>query len=379
MLVGEEPYAPYQRPPLSKDCLLGKLETDRLLIRDPQWYAEQGVTTRFSTRIREIRTSRRQVISDQGDILEYSKLVLCTGAGARTLPERMGGDLDGVFTLRTIADMQRLRPVLQPGRRLLILGGGYIGLEVAAVARQLGLEVTLLEMADRILQRVADRETSGFFRDLHREHGVVLRESTRVARLAGVDGRVRAAELESGERIDADLVLVGIGSQPNTALAESAGLECDNGIVVTETGRTSDPDIYAAGDCTSFVRNGVRVRLESVQNAADQGDLVARVLGGEETAYTAVPWFWSEQYDCRLQIVGLNHGHTHTVLRRSGKDRSQSVWYYADDRLLAIDAMNDTRSFALGRRIIEMGKHPSPEQVADPEVDLKALVRPPKR
>ncbi len=375
VLIGEEPYAPYQRPPLSKNALLGSLDLDRLFIRTPPWYAEQGVVTRFNTRIREIRRSQKQVICDQGDSVQYSKLILCTGARARTLPDSMGGHLDGVFTLRTIADMQRLQPVLQPGHRLLIVGGGYIGLEVAATARQLGLEVTLLEMADRILQRVAARETSDFFRALHREHGVDLRESTVLTRLTGVEGRVRAAELESGETMDTDLVLVGIGSQPNTALADSAGLECDNGIAVTETGQTSDPDIYAAGDCTSFVRNGVRVRLESVQNAADQGDLVARVLGKEEARYTAVPWFWSEQYDCRLQIVGLNHGHNRTVVRPGGKHRSQSVWYYADERLLAIDAMNDTLSYAFGRRMITLGKHPSPSQVADPGVDLKTLFR----
>ena len=373
LLVGEESHPPYQRPPLSKKYLLGELERERLFIRPLQWYTDQAVKLRFDTRIDTIDRERRQVVSSGGESIEYDKLLLCTGSRARALPAEIGGSLDGVFTLRSIADIDRMSPEFQAGRKLLIVGGGYIGLEAAAVGRQLGLEVTVLEMAERILQRVAAAATSDYFRNLHSGHGVSLHESTRLARLLSDGGKVCGAELESGEIIDADLVLVGIGSIPNTEIAQAAGLDCDNGISVNETCQTSDVHIYAAGDCSNFVRNGQHIRLESVQNAADQGDLIARVLAGEKVTYTALPWFWSDQYDCKLQIVGLNHGYNQTVLRPGANPSSQSIWYYRDRQLLAIDAMNEPKSYAFGRKIIEAGKHPTAEQVADPATDLKAL------
>ncbi len=373
LLIGDEAYPPYQRPPLSKKYLLGELERERLFIRPLEWYANQAVELRFDTRVDAIDRDLKKIITTNGDTVEYDKLLLCTGARARSLPTDIGGTLDRVFTMRSIADIDKMSPQFQAGRKLLIVGGGYIGLEAAAVSRQLGLEVTVLEMADRILQRVAAAETSKYFRDLHSGHGVDLRESVRMTRLLGEGGAVHAAELESGEVIDADLVLVGIGSTPNTQLAQVAGLDCDNGIRVNEICQTSDPSIYAAGDCTSFVRNGQQIRLESVQNAADQGDLVARVLAGEAVTYTALPWFWSDQYDCKLQIVGLNQGHNQTVIRPGANPSSMSVWYYRDAELLAIDAMNEPKSYAFGRKIIEAGKHPTAAQVADPATDLKAL------
>jgi len=373
LLIGDEAHPPYQRPPLSKKYLLGELERERLFIRPLEWYADQAVELRFDTRVDAIDRDLKKIITSNGDTVEYDKLLLCTGASARSLPTDIGGTLDRVFTLRSIADIDKISPQFQAGRKLLIVGGGYIGLEAAAVSRQLGLEVTLLEMADRILQRVAAAETSNYFRDLHSGHGVDIRESVRMTRLLGEDGAVRAVELESGEIIDADLVLVGIGSSPNTELAQAAGLDCDNGIRVNEICQTSDPSIYAAGDCTSFIRNGQQIRLESVQNAADQGDLVARVLAGEAVTYTALPWFWSDQYDCKLQIVGLNQGHDQTVIRPGANATSMSVWYYRAAELLAIDAMNEPKSYAFGRKIIEAGKHPTAAQVADPATDLKAL------
>ena len=373
LLIGEEPHPPYQRPPLSKKYLLGELERERLFIRPLDWYAEQGVETRFDTRVDAIRPGDRQVITSTGEAIDYDRLILCTGSHARSLPAEMGGALPGVFTLRSIADIDRMAPEFQAGRKLLVIGGGYIGLEAAAVARQLGLEVTLIEMADRILQRVAAAETSDYFRKLHAGHGVELREATRMSRLLADDGRVCGAELESGEIIDADLVLVGIGGSPNIELALAAGLDCDNGIRVNTLCQTSDPGIYAAGDCCSFSRDGQQIRLESVQNAADQGDLIARVLAGEDVSYNALPWFWSDQYDCKLQIVGLNLGHDRTVVRPGASESSRSVWYYRGDRLLAIDAMNEPKSYAFGRKILESGKSPAPETVADPATDLKAL------
>jgi 3-phenylpropionate/trans-cinnamate dioxygenase ferredoxin reductase subunit len=373
LLIGEEPHPPYQRPPLSKKYLLGQLERERLFIRPLEWYQDQHIELRLDTRVEAIDRGSKQVFSTDGKSIDYDKLLLCTGSSARGLPAEIGGELRGVFTLRSIADIDKVSPEFQAGRRLLIIGGGYIGLEAAAAGRQLELEVTVLEMADRILQRVAAAATSDYFRGLHTRHGVVLHESARMTRLLGDNGTVCGAELESGEIFEADLVLVGIGCNPNTEIAQAAGLDCDNGIRVSETCQTSDPDIYAAGDCSNFVRNGQQIRLESVQNAADQGDLVARVLAGEAVTYTALPWFWSDQYDSKLQIVGLNQGHNRTVLRPGANETSQSIWYYSDDQLLAIDAMNEPKSYAFGRKMIEAGKNPSPQEVADPATDLKAL------
>jgi 3-phenylpropionate/trans-cinnamate dioxygenase ferredoxin reductase subunit len=372
-LIGEEPVPPYQRPPLSKKYLTGELERERLFIRPPKWYAEQGITTDFGTRVESINRDAKQIDTFNGDTISYDKLLLCTGSIARSLPATLGGELPGVYTLRNLADIDSMVPEFQAGRNLLIIGGGYIGLETAASARKLGMNVTLLEMADRILQRVAAPATSDFIRNLHRLNGVEIRESTRMKQLCQTDGRVSAAETEDGEKLAADLVLVGIGVSANTELAKQAGLDCDNGIAVNNICQTSDPDIYAAGDCTSFKRNGLRIRLESVQNAADQGDVIAQVLSGADLRYDALPWFWSDQYDCKLQIAGLSNGYTNTVVRPGANDNSQSTWYYTDDRLIAVDAINDTGAYAFGRKIIAANRHPSASEIANPDTDLKAL------
>jgi len=377
ILIGEEPVPPYQRPPLSKAYMSGDLERDRLFIRPAEWYSEQNITTHYSTRVDSIDPQLKQLRTSDGKTIDYAKLVLCTGSSPLSLPTSMGGDLAGVFTLRNIADVEAMAPELVSGRKLLIIGGGYIGLEAAAVARKFGLEVTVIEMAERILQRVAAPQTSDFFRTLHQQHNVEVRESTQLVRLTQkngeLNGRVNGAELANGEQLEADLVLVGIGGRPNIELAEKAGLDCDNGIAVNQTCQTSNPDIFSAGDCASFIRNEQRTRLESVQNAADQGDLVARVIAGEAVSYDPLPWFWSDQYDCKLQIAGLNIGYTKTVIRPGSKPGGQSVWYYAEDKLLAVDAMNDAMAYALGRKMISAGLHPFPDQIADPSVDLKAL------
>ncbi|MFT7674500.1 MAG: 3-phenylpropionate/trans-cinnamate dioxygenase ferredoxin reductase subunit, partial [Gammaproteobacteria bacterium] len=375
ILIGEEPVPPYQRPPLSKKYLLGQLDRERLFIRPQKWFDDQGITTRFGEKISSINPAQKTVTNQDGNQIAYSKLILTTGSRARQLPDHLGGTLDGVFTLRSIADIDRMAPKFTEGRKLLIIGGGYIGLEAAAVGRMLGLKVTLIEAANRILQRVAAQQTSNYFRKLHVDQGVDLRESAHMKQLVGQDGRVTGAELEDGSILDADLVLVGIGGIANTDLAEAAGLNCDNGVEVDDHCETSNPDIYAAGDCCSFYRNGQKLRLESVQNASDQGDLIARHFAGEAVSYTALPWFWSDQYGCKLQIVGLNQGHTHSVVRPGAIDDSQSIWYYKDDQLLAIDAMNDPKAYAFGRKIIAANKHPAPEIVSNPETDLKALAK----
>ncbi|MGH6883933.1 MAG: NAD(P)/FAD-dependent oxidoreductase, partial [Hypericibacter sp.] len=272
LLLGDEPVLPYQRPPLSKKYMSGEFSVDRLLIRPPSWYEEQKVETRVSAPVSAILPRDRLVALSDGSMLRYSKLALTTGSRPRTLPDAVGGNLAGVFTVRGLADADAIMPIFLPGKKLLVIGGGYIGLEAAAVASSKGLDVTLIEMADRILQRVAAPMTSDYFRALHGRHGAAIREATGLDALVGKDGRLVGAGLKDGTRLDADLAIVGIGIHPNDSLAAEAGLAIENGIRVDGQCRTSDPDIFAAGDCASFPWRGVRTRLESVQNAIEQAE-----------------------------------------------------------------------------------------------------------
>ncbi|SEG26551.1 3-phenylpropionate/trans-cinnamate dioxygenase ferredoxin reductase subunit [Thalassococcus halodurans] len=371
-MIGEEPAVPYQRPPLSKAYLLGEMELDRLYLRPESFYAENNIDLILSNKVESIDPAAKTVTVD-GKTVDYDELVLTTGSYPRRLPASIGGDLDGVFTVRGLADVDAMQPRFTEGAKVLIVGGGYIGLEAAAVAAKLGLDVTLVEMSDRILQRVAAKETSDYFRKLHTDHGVKILESTGLNRLTG-EGHVSGAELSDGTTLDVDFVIVGVGIVPATELAEAAGLEIDNGIKTDNFGRTSDPHIWSAGDCASFPYKGDRLRLESVGNAIDQGEIVAENIMGAETPYTAKPWFWSDQYDCKLQIAGLNAGYDRIVTRQ-GADGSVSYWYYKGETLLALDAMNDPRAYMVGKRLIENGKSPNPTLIADPAQDLKPLLK----
>ena len=366
-LIGEESAPPYQRPPLSKGYLLGEMELERLYLRAPSFWEEQNVTLRLGAKVTAIDPAAR-TLSFDGETIGYDKLALTTGSVPRRLPAAIGGALGGVYTVRTLADVDAMAPEFRQGRRLLVIGGGYIGLEAAAVAAKLGLEVTLVEMAPRILQRVASPETSAWFRNVHGDHGVKILEGTGLERLLGED-RVSAARLSDGTELAVDFVIVGVGIAPATELAEAAGLAIDNGIRTDEQGRTSDPSIWAAGDCASFPYRGGRLRLESVGNAIDQAEVVAENMLG-----AAKPWFWSDQYDVKLQIAGLNTGYDRIVTRR-GEGDAVSFWYYQGDRLLALDAMNDSRAYMVGKRLIEMGKSPDPAAVENPATDLKALLK----
>ena len=372
-LIGEESAPPYQRPPLSKAYLLGEIGEERLHLRPAAFWAEQGIALRTGCRATGIDRAARRVDTTAGPV-PYDALILATGAVPRRLPGAVGGDLPGAFTLRGIADVAAMRPAMQPGARLLVVGGGYIGLEAAAVARKLGLEVVLVEAAPRILGRVACAETADWFRRLHADHGVTILEGTGLARLKGPD-RVRGAVLADGRDIAADLAVVGVGVTPATALAEAAGLEIANGIATDTFGRTSDPSIWACGDCASFPGpDGGRLRLESVQNAIDMAETVAANLLGAARPHAPVPWFWSDQYDAKLQIAGLNTGYDRIAVRQ-GEGAGRSHWYFAGARLLAVDAMNDGRAFMVGKRLLEMGRSPDPQVLADPGSDLRALVR----
>ena len=371
-LIGEEHAPPYQRPPLSKKYLLGEMELERLYLRPESFYGENGIELLRDTTAVSIDRAGGRVIAD-GAALPYDALALCTGAVPRRLPGAIGGELPGVHVVRTLADVDAMAPAIRPGARALVVGGGYIGLEAAAVCRTAGMEVTLVEAAPRILGRVAAPETADRIRALHTARGVTIREGTGLERLTG-DDHVTGAVLSDGTEIAADLVIVGIGITPATALAEAAGLEIENGIRADALGRTSDPAIWTAGDCASFPWHGARIRLESVQNAIDQAEAVARNMLGAEAPYDPTPWFWSDQYDMKLQIAGLNTGYDRVVVRPGATAASASHWYYAGDRLLAVDAMNAPRDYMVGKRLIEAGRSPDPAALADPATDLKRLL-----
>ena len=371
-VIGEEDAPPYQRPPLSKAYLLGEMPLERLTLRGDDWWTEQGIRLLTGTRATAIDRDAKTVQTSAGPV-HYDQLALTLGAAPRGLPAAMGGGLDGVFTVRNIANILQAKPELTPGRRMVVVGGGYIGLEAAAVSRKLGLEVTVIEAAPRILGRVAAPETADMIRALHRAHGVEIREGTALGALEGA-GRVTAVRLADGRRLPADLVVLGIGVAPETALAAEAGVAIDNGIACDAQGRTSDPAIWAAGDCASFPWQGQRLRLESVGNAIDMAELVAENMLGANKDYAPKPWFWSDQYDAKLQIAGLNAGYDRTVTRPGEGAHGGSVWYYRDGRLIAVDALNDARAYMVGKRLIEAGKTADPARVADPATPVKDLL-----
>lgn len=372
-LIGAEPVLPYQRPPLSKAYLLGDMELERLFLRPASFYEEQNITVKLGQRVTAIDAAAKTVtVGDE--VISYDHLALTTGSDPRRLPAKIGGDLDKVFLVRDLADADAMAPEFKDGARALIIGGGYIGLEAAAVCAKRGVKVTLVEMADRILQRVAAPETSDYFRDLHTSHGADIREGVGLDHLVGTDGTVTGAVLTDGTELEIDFAVVGVGITPASELAEMAGVELDNGIKTDEQGRTSDPAIWAAGDCASFPYKGERIRLESVPNAIDQAEIVAQNILGAGQEYVAKPWFWSDQYDVKLQIAGLNTGYDKVVTRK-GAGLTTSFWYYKGDQLLAVDAMNDPRAYMIGKRLIDAGKTADPAVVADPDADLKPLLK----
>lgn len=372
-LIGAEAVPPYQRPPLSKAYLLGDMTLERLFLRPESYYADNNIDLRLGTEVTAIDPAA-QTVRVGDEVLDYDALVLTTGSAPRYLPASIGGTLEGVHVVRGLSDVDGMEPEFQAGKSVLIVGGGYIGLEAAAVAAKKGLKVTLVEMADRILQRVAAPETSDYFRALHTAHGVEICEGVGLNRLIG-EGRVSGAELSDGSTLDVDFVIVGVGITPGTALAEAAGLEIDNGIKTDAEGRTSDPAIWAAGDCASFPYRDGRLRLESVPNAIDQAECVAENLLGAGKAYVPQVWFWSDQYDVKLQIAGLSTGYDRIITRAGDKEGAVSFWYYQGDTLLAVDAANDPRAYMVGKRLIDGGKSPAPDLLADPETDLKSLLR----
>jgi 3-phenylpropionate/trans-cinnamate dioxygenase ferredoxin reductase subunit len=376
-VVGEESWLPYQRPPLSKKYLAGSLERERLLIRPAQFFAEHGVTALLGRRVTDIARRERHVRLDDGLVLPYDALVLATGSRPRRLLAP-GGELQGVHYLRTIADADRIRAEGTAGGRMLVIGGGYIGLEVAATARELGMEVTVLEMADRVMNRVTCPQLSAFYEAEHARRGVRILCNEQVRALHGDarTGRVRAVLTEAGTEYPADVVVVGVGVAPADELAKAAGLECENGVVTDAHCRTADEAIWAAGDCASHLnrRYGRHLRLESVDNAFEQGTTVALNLLGTPTPHDKLPWFWSDQFDLKLIIVGISHGYDTVVMRGTPAARSFSACYLRDGELVAIDSVNAPKDQMAARRLIAAHVRPNIDKLADPAIALKDAV-----
>lgn len=360
-VYGAESAPPYQRPPLSKKYLGGEWEAERLWLRAPDFWTANGIDLRLGQPVTMIDSELGHLVWG-GELQDWDKLALTTGTAPRPLPPSLAGR-ENVHELRNIADVDRLRPAFQTGRRLIIVGGGYVGLETAAVAATAGLIVTVIERAPRILERVACAETADHVRTLHRKHGVTIHEGRSIVKTVG-SAAIEAMILDDGSRIACDLVVAGVGVLPQTDLAETVSIRCDNGIVVDAFGRTSAPGIWAAGDCACFELDGVPTRLESVQNAIDQAESVADDMLGQGRPYRPVPWFWSDQYDVKLQIVGLNRGYDTVV--GVGSARGQSNWYFREGRLLAVDALNDGRAYMAAKKLLD----------ARAEIDIAQVDRP---
>ncbi len=373
VLVGGEIHLPYQRPPLSKKFLSGDLPAERLYIKPPAFYDDPRIELRLDTLITRIDRDNKSVMTGGGDEISYDRLILALGSRVRRLAVD-GAELDGVHYLRNIADVDGIRTELQDKKNAVIIGAGYIGLEVAAVLRQLGLEVTVVEMADRVMSRVVSPETSDFYQIEHASRGVKLRLSTGVAAFRGKD-RVEAVETADGELIPADFVVVGAGIVPNTELATEAGLDVADGIVVDDTCQTSDVDIFAVGDCTTHPNSiyGRQIRLESVHNALEQAKTAVSNICGKESRYSQVPWFWSDQYDLKLQIAGLSEGYDDVVIRGIPAERSFACLYLKEEALIAADAINSPKEFVQSKALIANHTRIDRAKLSDTDIQLKEM------
>ena len=377
LMIGRDPEPPYERPPLSKEYLAGEKPFERILIRPPAFWAERGVTLRPGTSVSKIDPQAKELTVTGGATVSYGTLIWSAGGDPRRL-SCPGGDLGGIHTVRHKGDVDRLRDELEAGgSRVVVIGGGYIGLEAAAVLRKLGCEVVLLEAQERVLGRVAGADIAHFYEEEHRRQGVDLRTGVSVEALEGDGDRVTAVRLAGGETVDCDSLVVGIGIVPAVGPLIAAGAAGANGVDVDEMCRTSLPDVYAIGDCAAHANiyaHGAVIRLESVQNAHDMAATVAHAICGDPQPYRALPWFWSNQYDLRLQTVGLSAGHDTTVLRGDPAERSFSVVYLREGKVIALDCVNRTKDYAHGRRLVENRAEIDPERLLDAERPLKEII-----
>jgi len=374
VLIGDEPQLPYQRPPLSKKYHAGELAADRLPFRHQSFYNEHRIELKLGLGVIRVEPAARRVVLANGEVAAYDRLLLCVGGRPRQL-RCPGAELPGVHYLRGIADAAAIREGLKPGARAVIIGGGYIGLEIAATARQLGCAVTVLEMEDRVMNRVVAPCVSEFFAHEHLLQGVKIICNARVVRLEGA-GRVAGVVCADGSTHEADVLVVGVGAVPNTELASDAGLACENGIMVDQYCRTSDAAIYAAGDCTNHpsLRFGRRVRLESVDNAFEQAKAAALNILERPAAHDRVPWFWSDQFDNKLLIVGLSQGFDRQVLRGDPATRSFTVCYLKGGELLAVEAVNHPKDYMAARKLIAERARPDIDKLANPQIALKEAI-----
>jgi 3-phenylpropionate/trans-cinnamate dioxygenase ferredoxin reductase subunit len=375
IIVGDEPYIPYHRPPLSKTFLSGEKSLEDINIRPPIIYEKAEIEFMLNTRVESIDRDNKKLSLDSGETLEYNKLALTTGSRVRKV-DLPGIDLEGVYYLRDVNDVEKIKAHVEAGKKAVIVGGGYIGLETAAVLRHSGMEVSVLEMMERVLQRVTAPEVSAFYDRIHSEEGVNINCGVGVSAIEG-ETKVSKVICSDGSEYAADLVVVGVGIMPNVELAEAAGLEVNNGIVVDEFARTSDADIVAAGDCTMH-HNALYdrdIRLESVQNATDQARVAALTLCRKEKAYAALPWFWSDQYDLKLQIAGLSQGYDEVIVRGDRENsRSFAAFYLKDGVVISVDAVNKPPEFMVGKRLINGKVKVDKTKLADNSVSMKELI-----
>jgi 3-phenylpropionate/trans-cinnamate dioxygenase ferredoxin reductase subunit len=374
-LIGDERSLPYQRPPLSKSYLLGETDAERLLYRPAAFYQQSRIAVRLGTRASAIERAEKRLVLATGERLGYDALVLATGARVRRLA-LPGADLDGLCYLRTIDDIDDIARRLAASQRVVVIGAGFIGLEFAAVAAKRGRQVTVLEAAERVMARILPPVLSDFFAQLHRAHGVEVVTAASVAQIEGETGRVNGVRLQDGRRFPADLVIAGIGVLPNVELAEASGLACANGILVDADCRTGDPAIYAIGDCAAYAHPfaGRPIRLESVQNAGDEARAAAGHICGQPRPYTQVPWFWSDQYETKLQMAGLALDCDRHVVRGDPSSGKFSVWHFRGDTLRAVSAIGRALDYIHGRKLLEAGISPTPGQAANEAFVLKSLL-----
>lgn len=373
-LIGEEPYVPYQRPPLSKKFLAGELDVDRIYFKPADFYSDKRVELMLGARVAELVPDQHYVKLHDGRRVRYDKLLLMTGSRVRTL-DAPGVNLPGVFYLRGIDDAEGIREHFAPHAKLVVVGGGYIGLEVAAVAVKLGLDVTLVEGADRLMPRVVGNDVAHFFEDMHRQEGVKIETGKTVSGFEG-RGKLERVLCSDGSHFDADIAVNGVGILPNQELAEAAGLDVDDGIVVDEFCQTQNANILAAGDCTNHPNSifGTRVRLESVHNALEQAKTAASTLCGSPKAYVQVPWFWSDQYDVKMQIAGLSQCHDEVIIRGDPGARKFAAFYLRNGVVIAVDAINAAQEYMAARKLIAQKAKIAPDRLADTTIPMKEMV-----
>lgn len=375
-LIGEEPQIPYQRPPLSKGFPLGTQDLESIELRPKNFYADHQINLLPGERVTALDRTARQVTLASGNRVPYDELVLATGARNRLLPVK-GADLDGVLYLRSLDEAIALKERLKTAQEIVVIGGGFVGLELAAVASSLGKSVTVLEALPRLMSRVVAPIISDFYRELHSNKGVRVFCGAYVSEVAGTGSAVQEVALSDGRRFPADLVLVGIGVVPNSELARDAGLRISNGIAVNEYLQTDDENVFAIGDCAEHpcIFAGARIRLESVQNAADQAQYVAAAIAGRPAPYRALPWFWTDQFDIKLQMAGISHGHDRIATRGNPESGKLSVFYFRENQLVAIDSINRPLDHMIGRKLLAAAVPLTPDQADDETVDLKKLER----